>query len=76
MIESYMAVLKGSGKYKRPLSVDVVPFTKFWPAEDYHQDYVQHHPENSYVQHESIPRFERATAQLKDLLKTNGQVKN
>ena len=71
-----MAALKSSVKYKRPLSVDVVPFTKFWPAEDYHQDYVQHHPENPYVQHESIPRFEGAKAQLKDLLKSNGQEKN
>jgi len=76
MIESYMAALKSSGKYKRPLSVDVVPFTKFWPAEDYHQDYVKHHPDNSYVQHESIPRFEGAKAQLKDLLKSTGQVQN
>lgn len=69
MVEEYIATINASKKLKRPLSVEVTAFTKFWVAEDYHQDYVQHHPESSYVQHESIPRLMRAQAQLSDLLK-------
>lgn len=69
MVEEYIATLNASKKFKRPISVEVTPFTKFWVAEDYHQDYVQHHPENPYVQNESIPRLMRAQAQLSDLLK-------
>ena len=30
----------------------------FYRAEDYHQNYVAHHPDNSYVKHVSIPDFE------------------
>jgi len=33
------------------------PFEKFYPAEDYHQDYLKKHPENSYVKNVSIPRL-------------------
>lgn len=44
---------------KRKCAIEVVSFTKFWDAEGYHQDYVPNHPENPYVQHESIPRLKR-----------------
>jgi methionine-S-sulfoxide reductase len=33
-----------SGKWPRPLVTEVVPAAKFWPAEDYHQDYLQRIP--------------------------------
>jgi methionine-S-sulfoxide reductase len=33
-----------SGKWPRPLVTEVVPAAKFWPAEDYHQDYLQRLP--------------------------------
>jgi peptide-methionine (S)-S-oxide reductase len=69
MVEEYIATLNASKKYKRPIFVEVTAFTKFWVAEDYHQDYVPQHPENPYVQNESIPRLMRAQAQLSDLLK-------
>lgn len=69
MVDSYIATLNASKKYKRPISVEVTAFTKFWVAEDYHQDYVQHNPGSGYVQNESIPRLKRAQAQLGDVLK-------
>jgi len=33
-----------SGKWSRPIVTEVVPAPKFWPAEDYHQDYLQRIP--------------------------------
>ena len=33
-----------SGKFSRPLAVDVVKHTRFFPAEDYHQDYAAKEP--------------------------------
>ncbi|MFA6317748.1 MAG: bifunctional methionine sulfoxide reductase B/A protein [Elusimicrobiota bacterium] len=33
-----------SGKWKRPLTTQVVAAGEFWPAEDDHQDYLQKHP--------------------------------
>jgi peptide-methionine (S)-S-oxide reductase len=33
-----------SGKWSKPVVTEVVPVDKFWPAEDYHQDYLQRIP--------------------------------
>ena len=35
---------QASGRWKRPITTEVVPAGKFWPAEDYHQDYLKKHP--------------------------------
>lgn len=67
--ENYKKQLGASGKYKKPIAVEIVPFDKFWKAEGYHQDYERNHPENPYVQNVSIPRLERMKAQFPELLK-------
>lgn len=46
-----------SKKYSDKIVTEVVAFTKFYPAEDYHQEYIFHHPENPYVAHVSIPDY-------------------
>ncbi|HXH39871.1 MAG TPA: peptide-methionine (S)-S-oxide reductase MsrA [Thermoanaerobaculia bacterium] len=37
-------------KWTRPIVTEVVPLTNFYPAEDYHQDYLQRKP-NGYTCH-------------------------
>jgi peptide-methionine (S)-S-oxide reductase len=44
-------------KLGKSVATQVVVFKEFYPAENYHQDYVKHHPENAYVRHVSIPRL-------------------
>lgn len=44
------------------VATEVLPLTKFWPAEDYHQDYVKNHPENPYVRSVSYERMDRVGA--------------
>lgn len=57
--ENYINSLNQSGKFNKPISVEIVPFVKFWKAEDYHQNYIKNNPENPYVIHESLPRIQR-----------------
>jgi peptide-methionine (S)-S-oxide reductase len=57
--------------YDKPLAAEVVPFQKFWMAEDYHQNYERSHPENPYIQNVSIPRLEKFKKKFPDLLKKN-----
>lgn len=51
------------------VAAEVVPFEKFWVAEDYHQNYERLHPENGYVQNVSIPRLNRFKQKFQHLLK-------
>jgi peptide methionine sulfoxide reductase msrA/msrB len=39
-----------SGKWKKPVATELVAASKWWPAEDYHQDYLVKHP-NGYTCH-------------------------
>ena len=71
--ENYIKQLNASGKYKSPISVEVVPFTKFWDAEGYHQNYVKINPNQSYVRGESVPRIKRFQAQYPELIKPGGK---
>ena len=44
-------------KLGKPIATEVALYVKFYPAEDYHQDYVKHHPNEPYVRNVSIPRL-------------------
>jgi methionine-S-sulfoxide reductase len=35
-----------SGKFKKPIVTEILPATKFYPAEDHHQKYYQQNPED------------------------------
>ena len=43
-------------KLGKEVATKIVPLKKFWPAEDYHQDYVENHPDAGYVKGVSVPR--------------------
>jgi peptide-methionine (S)-S-oxide reductase len=56
-------------KYKEPIAAEVIPFTKFWPAEAYHQNYIDKNPYGGYVQMVSIPEIKRLQKQYPQLVK-------
>ncbi|WP_100753922.1 peptide-methionine (R)-S-oxide reductase MsrB [Vibrio salilacus] len=37
--QQFIAEIDQLGIYKKPLKTELIEFEKFWPAEDYHQDY-------------------------------------
>lgn len=55
--------------YDEPIAAEVLPFQKFWIAEDYHQDYEKLNPGNPYIQNVSIPRLNRFKEKFPELLK-------
>jgi peptide-methionine (S)-S-oxide reductase len=48
----------------RPLTTQILPLQKFWPAEDYHQDYFTHHPERAYCAAVIKPKIKKLQAAL------------
>lgn len=70
IIDSYIQALKDQDVYNgAPITTEVTPFTKFYEAEEYHQDYERKHPNNSYITNVSIPRLNRFKANFGDYLK-------
>ncbi len=56
-------------KYNGKIVTEVTKFTKFYEAEEYHQNYEKLHPENPYIQKISIPRLNAFKSKFPHLLK-------
>lgn len=46
--EDIIAEITAEGIYDNPIVTEVTPFDKFWPAEDYHQEYFANNPTQPY----------------------------
>jgi len=57
VIEAEIKRLTDLKKYRNRIVTEVVAFTKFYPAEEYHQEYIYNHPDNPYVSNVSVPDF-------------------
>lgn len=42
--ENFIEIVNKSGHWKDPVVTTLEPLVKFWPAEEYHQDYLQKNP--------------------------------
>ena len=71
IIRAYIDALEGNKVYDQPIVTEITPFTRFYKAEEYHQDYERKHPENPYIQNVSIPRLNRFRKNFPDYLKEN-----
>ena len=60
---------KMRAKLDKDIAAEVLPFQKFWKAEEYHQDYERYNKDNPYIQNVSIPRINRFKRRMPDLLK-------
>jgi peptide-methionine (S)-S-oxide reductase len=45
--------------FRDPITTEIVPLTKFWPAEDYHQDYFAKNPDQGYCSFVIAPKIEK-----------------
>jgi peptide-methionine (S)-S-oxide reductase len=55
-VKKFIALVNASGRWKSPVVTTLEPFDVFYPAEDYHQDYLQKNPDGytcHYVRGES-----------------------
>jgi len=71
IIQAYIKALTDNMVYDRPIVTEVAPFTIFYKAEDYHQDYERRNPDNPYIRNISIPRYNRFKKNFAEYLKEN-----
>ena len=61
--------LTQSHAYPKPIVTTLEPLQVFYPAEDYHQDYAQLHPDQPYITCHALPNAARVRALFADLYK-------
>lgn len=55
---AYLAQMKASGKWKRPILTGIVAAKTFYRAEAYHQDFVFKNPNQGYIKAWDLPKVE------------------
>jgi len=70
IIDAAIKKLADEKKYSGKIVTEVKSFRKFYPAEEYHQEYILHHPDNPYVRNVSIPDYLRFKKDFKGNFKS------
>ena len=69
-IESAIKTTADTHEWNVKIVTEVVPFTAFYKAEDYHQQYFKLHGENPYCSLVIAPKVAKFRKTFRDLLKT------
>ena len=67
--ESFISELNASSADGDPIVTEVVPLTKFYTAEDYHQDYYAQNQKQGYCQVIIAPKLQKVQTKYVELLK-------
>ena len=67
--ETYKSELEAERIWNRPIVTEITPFTRFWPAEDYHRNYYNNNLSKGYCAVVITPKIEKFKKIFKDRLK-------
>ena len=69
LAEKYKNELDKSGAWGKPIVTEISPYTNFYSAEKYHQDYYANNPNQGYCSFVIAPKVEKFEKVFKDKLK-------
>lgn len=64
---AYIAQLNAAKLFKQPITTQVIAAPDFYDAEDYHQDYLVHHPDDAYIRAMDMPKLDLLKRTFPDL---------
>ena len=64
---AYIDQLNGAKVFAEPIVTQVVALQAFYPAEGYHQDYAEHHPNEPYIAINDLPKLDHLKQTLPEL---------
>ncbi len=67
--QTYIAALTAQRTFPGKIVTQVVPLQAFYPAEDYHQNFVANNPDDPYVVYNDLPKLSALRHQFPDLVK-------
>ena len=62
--EAYIKQLTNAKSFERPIVTEVVSLRAFYPAEEYHQNYMARHPNSMYIVINDAPKVEHLRRQF------------
>jgi peptide-methionine (S)-S-oxide reductase len=62
--QRYIAQLDAGKVFSKPIVTQVAALDKFYPAEDYHQNYLALHPDQPYIVYHDLPKLEALKKQF------------
>lgn len=65
--EAYTGQLTAAKIYDRPIVTKIVRFEAFYPAEEYHQDYLKRHPDDPYIAFNDLPKVRALQREFPEL---------
>lgn len=68
-VRQLISELDDSGQFEKPIATMLEPLDEFYVAEDYHQDYVKHHPREPYVVAYSLPKAAKVRKMFPELIR-------
>lgn len=72
---TYKEELGRSGEFSEAVVTEIKPLRKFWPAENYHQDYYKLNPDNPYIRSVSKPKVKKFEKDYQRYLKEEYQAR-
>jgi len=65
--QAYIAQLSKARVFAGPIVTQVLPFERFYAAEDYHQNYLANHTDQPYIAFNDLPKLKRLQLQFSTL---------
>jgi len=67
--EAYIQQLDAAKVFKHKIVTKVAPLEGFYPAEEYHQNYLVRHPNQPYIVYNDLPKLDALRKQFPELVK-------
>ncbi|MFT7298084.1 MAG: peptide-methionine (S)-S-oxide reductase [Sphingobacteriales bacterium] len=68
-VEELFVQIKDQKIFSKPITTEVIRYSHFYEAEDYHQDFYELNPNNPYIVGVAVPKVSKFEVKYKNLLK-------
>jgi peptide-methionine (S)-S-oxide reductase len=71
--EGYIKQLGDAQVFRKPIVTEVVALSRFYPAEEYHQQFVRRNPDYPYVVYNDLPKLAELKREYASMLKSQSK---